>query len=563
MLFSDVSSTSAAVSATASRTAKSGIVAELFRRAADAELPLVVAWSAGRTVQRKTGVGWAALRDLPAPTSAATWTVLEVGELLEQLAAVAGTGSARARRELLARLFEAATEPEQHLLRGLLSGELRQGAQDGVLVEATVLASGVSATRLRSAITVAANVVDVCVAALRDPAHGLDEFGLVVGRALAPMLAAGLPPGSGVGDAVMSHPDSGWEWKLDGVRLQAHRAGRDVVLFSRTGDDLTARMPAIVEQVLALPGGDLVLDGEALVLDSAARPAAFQVTAAAAAKHSGTVGTPAGSRAAGTPLDGTIAPGQSTPRAMTLVTFDLLHDAGEDLLASPAQARWRALAARLGAAAELANGPGAVRAVPRLRSDDPVAVEQFWRAALDYGHEGLVGKSVDSLYQAGRRGSSWVKLKPRHELDLVVLAAEWGSGRRKGSLSNLHLGARVGDPVAWPDLSTGAYGPVPERADGIGGHAIGFAMLGKTFKGLTDQVLTWQTEQILARETHRGSYVVFCEPSLVVAIAIDGVQKSPRYPAGMTLRFARVLAYRPDKLASAADDLATLATLAH
>jgi DNA ligase-1 len=374
-----------------------------------------------------------------------------------------------------------------------VAGELRQGAQASLVADAVALAADVPATDLRRALMLRGDLRAVSVVALTEGAAGLAEIGLVVGRPVAPMLAS---PAASIEDALGQFSPASVEWKLDGARLQVHRDREMVALFTRSLDDVTARMPEVVDAVRALPVRALVADAEAILLRGDGRPAPFQETASAFAR------------------------GQSS--TLVALLFDLLHLDGEDLLDRPLADR-RALLERIAGDA----------VVPRLVTDDLEAATAFYDDALARGHEGVMVKSLDAPYEAGRRGSAWLKVKRTHTLDLVVLAVEWGSGRRRGLLSNLHLGAR--------DEATGS-----------------FVMLGKTFKGLTDALLAWQTEQLLARETHREGHVVHVRPELVVEIAFDGVQASPRYPAGMALRFARVKGYRPDKRPDQADTIETV-----
>jgi ATP-dependent DNA ligase I len=491
VLLADVATTSAAVGATSSRSAKVQLLADRLRGATPAELPVVVAYLSGELPQRRTGVGYAALRDLPPPAGVPALSVLEVHLVLERISAVAGTGSTTERRRLLGELFKAATTEEQRLLLGLLGGELRQGAQAGVVTDAVAVAAGVPIATVRSAVTLAGSLAQVAVAALTTGEAGLAAFRLQVGRPLAPMLAQ---PAVDLDDALTRVSRASVEWKLDGVRVQVHRAGADVQVFTRSLDDITERVPELVETALSLGAQDVVLDGEAIALRDDGRPHPFQVTASRAASRAGSV-------------------------PLTPYFFDVLHADGQDLLGLP-------LADRL---AQLDTVVPEQWRAPRLVTADVEAARVFADDALARGHEGVVVKDLQAPYESGRRGGGWLKVKPRHTLDLVVLAAEWGHGRRQGWLSNLHLGAR--DP------------------DG------GFVMLGKTFKGMTDELLRWQTDALLELEQSRTSYVVHVRPELVVEIAFDGVQTSPRYPGGVALRFARVLRYRPDKRADEADTI--------
>jgi ATP-dependent DNA ligase I len=514
VLLAELVAVSGAVAATRSRSAKIALVAGCLRaaRGPDDEVEIAAAFLSGDLRQRRTGVGWAALRgarDLPerhAPASDPTLTLTFVDDAFARIAADSGSGSQARRAAELGLLFAAATAPERVFLGALVGGELRQGAQDGVMVEAIAVAADVPAADVRRAFMLCGALPPIAAAALRDGVASLRAVGLEVGRPILPMLAQSAPDVTqALAQTSQTEPGSparpvALEWKLDGIRVQVHRAGDEVRVFTRTLDDITARVPELVEEVRALGVRAVVLDGEAIALDDAGRPRPFQETAARTSSH----------------LE-VAALRSSVPLA--LFVFDVLHHDGRDLLDASAADRQQVLEAVL---------PETLR-VPRIVTDDPVEAARFFADAIAHGHEGVVVKSLQATYEAGRRGAGWVKVKPRHTLDLVVLAAEWGHGRRAGVLSNLHLGAR----------------------DGAGG----FVMLGKTFKGLTDELLAWQTQLFLRLETHRDGYTVYVSPEAVVEIAFDGVQTSPRYPGGVALRFARVLRYRPDKPASEADDL--------
>ncbi|MEV1290321.1 ATP-dependent DNA ligase [Micromonospora sp. NPDC049679] len=510
MRFIDLAATSAAVTATSGRRAKVELLAAALRDLAPDEIAAGSAYLAGELRQRQTGVGYASLRDLPPPATGPTLTVGAVDAAVAELAVVAGPGSQARRRELLGALFAAATPEEQRLLVGLFSGELRQGAQAGLLADAIARAADVPVTAVRRALLLAGDLKAVAVAALSGGPAALGEFALQVGRPLAPMLAQSAPS---VDEALLATGTPATvDVKLDGIRIQVHRSGDDVAVFTRSLDEITPRLPDVVAAVRALPARELVLDGEAMALDATGRPRPFQETSSLAA-------TRGARRKAGAALTHT-APGGSGGPGSTLTPyfFDLLHLDGVDLLDAPGRDRWAALADAL--PPELLVG--------RVAVDNAEAAAAAFAAAIDAGQEGVVVKSPDAPYDAGRRGTAWVKVKPRHTLDLVVLAVEWGSGRRRGWLSNLHLGARD-----------------PERG--------GFVMLGKTFKGLTDELLRWQTERFLELAVERGDYVVRVRPVQVVEIAFDGVQSSSRYPGGLALRFARVVRYRDDKTAAEAD----------
>ncbi|HEX7298639.1 MAG TPA: ATP-dependent DNA ligase [Solirubrobacteraceae bacterium] len=493
MLLAELTATSEVVRDTPARTTKVERLAETLRRLGPSEVAIGVAYLSGELRQRQIGVGYRSLRDLPAPATAATLQVAEVDAACARIGALAGSGSQAARREALAALFGGATAAEQRFLTRLMTGELRQGAQEGVMVEAVARAAGVPRDAVRRALMLRGDLGAVAEVALAHGGPGLAAIGLEVGRPIQPMLAA---PGDDVESAIERIGAAAAEYKLDGARLQVHRRGDEVRAFTRSLDDITARVPEVVQAALALPARELVLDGEAIALRADGRPHRFQVTASRFGTRTGDASVP-----------------------LTPLFFDLLHVDGEDLIDRPGSERAVALAEIVPAASR----------VPRVVVEDARGAQAFLDAALAAGHEGLVVKALDAPYAAGRRGAGWLKVKLRHTLDLVVLAAEWGHGRRRGWLSNLHLGAREG-----------------------GG---GFVMLGKTFKGLTDAMLAWQTERLLALEVARDDWTVHVRPELVVEVAFDGVQTSTRYPGGVALRFARVLRHRPDKAATEADTI--------
>jgi ATP-dependent DNA ligase I len=497
MLLADVVAVSAAVAATRSRTAKVQAVAGALRGTDPGEAPAVVAFLSGELRQRQIGVGWSSLKDAPEPAQVASLTVAEVDDAFGRIGALAGRGSQAGRRDALRSLFARATPDEQGFLRGLLLGDLRQGALEGVVVTAVAAAADVPVEAVRRAHMLDGDLGDVARIALAEGTAGLARVGLQVGRPIHPMLAR---PADSLEDALGRISPAAVETKLDGVRIQVHRSGADVALFTRTLDDVTGRLPELVEAALALPANELVLDGEAIALRSDGRPHPFQVTASRL-----------GSRTA-----------RSEGRAGIRLTpqhFDVLHVDGEDLLDRPGSERAGVLERLV---------PAEARAM-RIVADALEPAQAAFDAALAAGHEGVVVKALDAPYAAGRRGGGWLKVKPRHTLDLVVLAVEWGHGRRSGLLSNLHLGAR---------------GPDGE-----------LVMLGKTFKGLTDKMLAWQTERLSELAVSQDGHVVHVRPELVVEIAFDGVQTSPRYPGGVALRFARVLRHRPDKPAREASTL--------
>jgi DNA ligase-1 len=498
VLLTEIAETSRAVAAASARRAKTELLAECLRAAGPHEVAIAVAYLSGELPQRQIGVGWAALRDRPSPAAEATLSVGEVDAAFTAIGQISGKGSVAARKDLIGELFARATAGEQNFLLRLLSGELRQGALDGVMADAVAAAAGVSPAEVRRAVMFRGSLGAVAAAALTGGRDALRAVGLEVGRPVKPMLAASAPS---IDAALEKVSPAAVEWKLDGIRVQAHLSGGEVRLFTRTLDDITARLPEAVSALSALPVRTGVFDGELIALRDDGRPHPFQVTSARAASHGG---RPAAE--------------QSVPLSVFL--FDVLHLDGTDLIDRPGQERHAALAEVV---------PEPLR-MPRLVTGSAEEATAFFRDALAHGHEGVLVKSLDTPYTAGRRGAGWIKVKSRDTLDLVVLAVEWGHGRRQGKLSNLHLGAR--DPESG-----------------------GFVMLGKTFKGLTDEMLDWQTERLLALEDRRDEWTVYVRPELVVEIAFDGVQRSSRYPGGLALRFARVLRHRPDKSAAEADTI--------
>jgi DNA ligase-1 len=494
MLLSEVASASREVAATSARLGKVEALAAALRAAGPDEAPVIVAYLSGELPQRQIGVGWATIKVTPPPSEHPSLTVAGVDAAFTVIGAVGGKGSAAERKRLVDELFGQATADEQHFLARLLSGELRQGALDGVMTDAVAKAAGVPVADVRRAVMLSGSLPRAAHAALGGGSEALAVFGLQVGRPVKPMLAASEPT---IADALARvGGTAAIEWKLDGIRIQAHISEGEVRLFTRTLDDITPRLPEVVAELRALPPRSAVFDGELIALRPDGRPLPFQDTAARAATESG----------------------QAVPLSAFL--FDVLHLDGDDLIDQPDAQRRAALGKSV---------PDRL-IMPRLVTADPDAAAEFFADAIARGHEGVVVKALDAPYAAGRRGAAWIKVKPRHTLDLVVLAAEWGHGRRHGWLSNLHLGAR--------DPSTG-----------------GWVMLGKTFKGLTDELLAWQTSRLLELADHRDSWVVHVRPELVVEIAFDGVQRSPRYPGGVALRFARVLRYREDKPAAEADTI--------
>ncbi|KAB2346057.1 ATP-dependent DNA ligase [Actinomadura rudentiformis] len=519
MLLAEIARTSDAVAGTSGRKTKVGLLAECLRAADPGEAAIVVAYLSGDLPQRQIGVGYASLREIPEPAAVPSLGVSEIDAAFTEIGAVAGKGSVARRRELLAALLARATHAEQDFLIRLLAGELRQGALDGVMAEAIAAAAEVPATEVRRAVMLRGALGPVAAAALADGVDALRTFGLEVGRPIKPMLAAAAPTmeealeklsaGEKPGAGEKPKGEVAVEWKMDGIRAQIHVTpasdGGGVRVFTRTLDEITDRLPEVVEAMRALPVQTAVFDGELIALRPDGRPHPFQITSARTATRTHSAG--------------------SVP--LSIFLFDVLHLDGDDLLDAPSAERHAALAR---------VAPEDLR-MPRVVTSSPDRATEFFTESVALGHEGVVVKSLDTPYTAGRRGAGWIKVKPRHTLDLVVLAVEWGHGRRQGLLSNLHLGAR--------DPETG-----------------GFVMLGKTFKGLTDKLLAWQTEKLRELAVREDSWTVHVRPELVVEIAFDGVQHSPRYPGGIALRFARVLRYRPDKSAAEADTIDTVKAIA-
>ncbi|MFB8245050.1 ATP-dependent DNA ligase [Streptomyces sp. NPDC055952] len=503
MLLHRLARVSQEVAATSARSRKTALLAELFRDAEAEDVPIVIPYLAGRLPQGRIGVGWKVLGRPVAPAAEPGLTVRDVDARLSALAEVSGPGSQAERTRLVGELMGAATEAEQRFLLGLLTGEVRQGALDAVAVEGLAQATGAPPADVRRAVMLAGSLQSVAEALLSDGPASLERFRLTVGRPVLPMLAHSA---SSVAEAVDKLGACAVEEKLDGIRVQVHRDGGTVRLYTRTLDDITDRLPEVTAAVLELQGERFILDGEVISFGEDGRPRSFQETA-------GRVGsrTDVATAARAVPV--------------SPVFFDALSVDGRDLLDLPFTERHAELA-------RLVPEPMRVRRTLVSGAGDTPAAEEFLAATLRRGHEGVVAKALDAPYSAGRRGASWLKVKPVHTLDLVVLAAEWGHGRRSGKLSNLHLGART--------------------ADG------GLAMLGKTFKGMTDAMLTWQTERLQQLAVETNGHVVEVRPELVVEIAYDGLQRSTRYPAGVTLRFARVIRYREDKRPEDADTVETL-----
>jgi len=496
-LLADVVAASREIAATSSRSQKVAILAGLLARLDPAEVPIAAGFLSGAPRQGRIGVGYSTLYGVrPEPAGSASLTVADLDAAIDELQAATGSGSASRRRQLLADLLCHAPEEEAEFVRRLLTGELRQGALAGIMVDAVARAAGVPAVLARRALMLSGDLTRTAEIAMSGGADGLGAVGFEIFRPIFPMLAS---TAANVADALAGFDLASVEWKLDGIRIQIHRRDSDVRIYTRNLNEITHALPGIVDAVLGLPLQQAVLDGEALWM-SADGPAAFQDTVAQ--------------------IDS-----DAPPTGIVTFLFDLLHVDGDDLLDTPLHER----TARLDELAPQLRIPG-------VFTSDPAVAARVLEESLEAGHEGVVVKDASSLYTAGRRGKGWLKVKPVRTYDLVVLGAEWGHGRRQGWLSNLHLGAR--------DPGTGR-----------------FVMVGKCFKGLTDELLAWQTEELLERETERRGIAVFVRPELVVEIALDGVQSSTRYPGGVALRFARVKRYRPDKPAEEADTIDELRAL--
>ena len=488
--------TSRRVAATTKRLEKIDLLAGLLKQLHPDDVEIVVAFLTGRTRQGRIGAGYGTLRDAKgSPAMGPNLEVADIDHIFESITKIQGSGSQRQRLELLSGMFARATEPEQQFLIGLLMGELRQGALEGIMVDAVAKASGVAADRVRRAVMMAGDIAVVARALLERGEAGLDTYDVQLFRPIQPMLAQ---TAEDVAGALADLGEAALEFKMDGARVQVHQSGGDVVVYSRALNDVRAAVPEVVEAVRALPARDLILDGEVLSLLPDGRPQPFQTTM----------------RRFGRKLDVERMRGELP---ITPFWFDLLYLNGGSLMDEPQARRFTALR-------ELA--PRSL--IPHIIASNAAAGDEFLEQSLSRGHEGIMAKATGATYAAGARGQSWLKIKRPRTLDLVILAAEWGHGRRKGWLSNLHLGAR--------DTEKG-----------------GFAMLGKTFKGLTDEMLAWQTQELLKLELARDSYTVHVEPKLVVEIAFNEIQISPRYPSGLALRFARVKRYRTDKTGAEAD----------
>lgn len=496
MLLAQIAAVSTQVAAEAARNEKIAILAGALAELSAEELPLGVSYLAGVLPQGSFGVGFAALRNLPPAATGSTVTLGEADAALEALAAIRGPGSTSHRTDEVVALFARLAADEQAFLTALLLGGLRQGASERLMMDAIAKAFNVPAGVVRRAAMFTGDVAEVAVVAREGGREGLEAIGLRLFRPVSPMLAK---TASDVGAGIEKLGRVAVERKLDGARIQVHCGDGEVRVFTRNLNEVTDRVPEIVAAVAEFPVRSIVLDGEAIALHDDGRPFPFQITMA----RFGTAG-------------------EDRMVGLSAFFFDVLHVDGEDVLDLPTHRRLEIME----------NVVPAQHLIPRIFTSDPEEAAAFFDETLATGHEGVMVKSLDAPYEAGRRGAGWLKVKPVHTLDLVVLAVEWGSGRRHGWLSNIHLGARA--------------------ADGS------FVMLGKTFKGMTDKMLDWQTKRFLELETHRDGHVVYVRPEQVVEIAFDGIQASSRYSGGMALRFARVKGYRDDKSADEADTIETV-----
>lgn len=494
--------------ATTKRTAKRDALADLFRAVVadpadgvEREILVVVGFVLGDIRQGRIGLGWASVRDLVAGADEPSLTVADVDAAFTTIASQTGAGSRQDRHAILAGLFARSTPEEADLIRGLVVGDLRTGALEGVVTDAVARAAGLPIDVVRRATMFAGDVGVVAVTALVAGEAAVQAIGLSPLRGVQPMLAS---TSASVADAVAEVGEASVEWKLDGARIQVHRVGDLVRIFTRNLNDVTERLPEVVATILGFAAASFVLDGEVLgFMGPEQTPQAFQDTMSRFGR----------------------AGADSDAPHLVPQFFDLLHLDGVDVIDRPLRERRALLVDLVGA-----------YLIPGVITAEPAEAESVLAAALDRGHEGVMVKAADSPYEAGRRGKSWRKVKPVHTLDLVVLAVEWGSGRRQGWLSNIHLGAR--------DPETGE-----------------FVMVGKTFKGMTDAILEFQTERFRALQISDDGWVVRVRPEQVVEIAVDGVQASTRYPGGVALRFARVKGYRPDKTPAEVDTIATVRAL--
>lgn len=506
MMLAELVRTSEGVASTSRRLEKTSLLSSLLARTPASEIEIAVAFLSGSVRQGRLGIGYATLSAAKAVSALnASLTLTEVDGALSALGAISGPGAELRREQSLADLFSKATGEEAHFLKRLLVGELRQGALEGVMLDAIASAAKLDAASVRRAAMLAGNLGEVARAAISEGATGLDRFDIQLFRPVQPMLAGSADD---IASALGNLGESALEYKFDGARVQVHKSGDQVAVFSRQLNDVGSAIPEVVAAVRQLPARELILDGEVLSMDANGRPQPFQITMRRFGRHLN-------------------VESMMAELPMTPVWFDLLYRDGTSTLDEEQRRRF----------AELSRLVPEPQLVPNLVTADPERAEEFLHGALERGHEGIMAKALNAAYAAGSRGQSWLKVKRARTLDLVILAAEWGNGRRQGFLSNLHLGAR-------------------DTANG------GFAMLGKTFKGLTDEMLRWQTTELLKLEIARDRYTVHVEPKLVAEIAFNEIQVSPRYKSGLALRFARVKRFRTDKSAADADTFETVQRLA-
>ena len=506
MLLARVVEASHRITATSKRREKTDILAALLRQLNAEEVETCVAFLSGTIQQGRVGIGFATLSHATVDASdIPTLELRDVNCTLDQIAETQGPGSEMRKRQLLVQLLGKATRDEQHFLTRLLAGELRQGALEGIMVEGLAKASGISVERIRRAAMLAGSAVSIARAALEKGEAGLLQYDVQLFRPVQPMLAGAAED---VSSAMEDLGEAALEYKLDGARVQVHKSGEEVAVYSRQGNDVTIAVPEIVAAARLLPAENLIIDGEVLSLLPDGRPQPFQVSMRRFGRR-------------------TDVESLAEELPMTPFWFDLLYLNGSPMLDEHQSKRF----------AELARLSQSQNLIPNLVTGNTQQAEEFLNAALSRGHEGLVAKSRTAAYAAGARGQGWLKIKQARTLDLAILAAEWGSGRRRGWLSNLHLGAR--------DARKG-----------------GFAMLGKTFKGLTDEMLSWQTQELLKLEVARDKYAVYVKPRLVAEVAFNEIQISQRYVSGLALRFARVKRYREDKSAADCDTFETVQHMA-
>lgn len=506
MLFANIVATSGQVADTAKRLEKTGLLADLLTQLSPEEIEPAVAFLSGAPRQGRMGIGYATLQaSASEPAGAPSLEILQLDRLFDQLAGVKGSGAEQRKRFLLREILRHATRAEQEFLLRLIGGELRQGALEGIMLEALAKATHLPAERLRRAAMMAGGSTAIAQVVFQKGEAGLAEFDAQLFRPMQPMLAQS---SEDVASALEELGEAALEYKLDGARIQVHKSADQVTVFSRAANDVTVAVPEVVELVRALPARELILDGEVLSFTPQGRPQPFQVSMRRFGRKQHVQHLAA-------------------ELPMTPFWFDLVYLDGTPLVDEPQSRRF----------SELQRLVPEQHLIPHLTTASVQRGEEFLGRSLDSGHEGLMAKAVHSTYAAGARGQSWLKIKQARTLDLVVLAAEWGNGRRKGFLSNLHLGAR--------DTEKG-----------------GFAMLGKTFKGLTDEILAWQTAELLKLEVARDQYTVYVQPRLIVEIAFNDVQVSPRYVSGLSLRFARVKRYRADKSVAEADTFLSVQKIA-